>query len=107
MGKKKKKKTTTSTTTAWFNSSYVCPEDDRSNKPFSIASTYLSDNNCLLPSSWDDWNLKDGVFDCGDIPDCPTSCSGPSAELLKEVTEQCGCSAVCFDAHFNDIYTCV
>mmetsp|Transcript_29098 Transcript_29098/g.59526 ORF Transcript_29098/g.59526 Transcript_29098/m.59526 type:complete len:999 (-) Transcript_29098:133-3129(-) len=82
----------------WTNSSLACPlnEYDRpSNSPFAPLSEYLSDPACELPkdSAWDEWELKDAVFRCGDVPDCTTTCSGPSQALLRTVSEQCGCSA--------------
>mmetsp|Transcript_20709 Transcript_20709/g.26936 ORF Transcript_20709/g.26936 Transcript_20709/m.26936 type:complete len:991 (+) Transcript_20709:124-3096(+) len=77
----------------WLNSSYTCPEDDLTSQPFDLSSVYLGDSSCLEPADWNEWDLKDGVLDCSEIPDCATSCGGPSQDLLRAVTEQCGCSA--------------
>ena len=35
--------------------------------------------------------LEDAVFYCSDVPDCTVSCGGPNKELIRTVTEQCGC----------------
>uniref|UniRef100_A0A7S2RH00 Uncharacterized protein n=1 Tax=Rhizochromulina marina TaxID=1034831 RepID=A0A7S2RH00_9STRA len=75
----------------WFNSTHVCPVDDNSQAPFSVVSSYLDEASCNEPASWDDWQLEDAVFYCGDIPDCALTCGGPNRQLLRTVTEQCGC----------------
>jgi len=78
---------------AWFNASLVCPLNDLTSAPFQPVGTYLNEPACALPSSWDDWALKDAVFLCSDVPDCASTCSGPSQPLLRTVTEQCSCSS--------------
>jgi hypothetical protein len=54
-------------------------------------STYLENSNCYEPDDWDEWVLKDATFYCSDIPDCALTCTGPSKELIRTSTEQCGC----------------
>jgi len=78
---------------AWFNASLVCPINDFTAAPFQPVGTYLKEPACAIPAAWDDWALKDAVFLCSDIPDCASTCSGPSQPLLHTVTEQCSCSA--------------
>ena len=76
----------------WSNSSYVCPVDSLFDSPFKPIGEYLSEDACLEPADWNDWTLRDAVFYCGDVPDCVVTCSGPNQELVKTVTEQCGCT---------------
>ena len=77
----------------WFNTSLVCPLNDATGQPFALPSTYLSEGACAEPAAWTDWELRDGLFVCGDVPDCTVTCGGPSKDLLRTVTEQCGCSS--------------
>ena len=34
---------------------------------------------------------QDAIFYCDALPQCTVTCQGPDKELLKVVTEQCGC----------------
>ena len=77
----------------WSNSSYVCPTDTFSSGPFKPVGHYLSEQACSDPRLWDEWELKDAVFYCGEIPDCVITCGGPNQEILRAVSEQCGCTA--------------
>ena len=77
----------------WLNSSLACPINAATGQPFAPVGSYLGEPACLEPAAWADWALKDAVFYCGDVPDCAATCSGPSAPLLRTVSEQCGCSS--------------
>jgi hypothetical protein len=78
---------------SWFNASAACPFNHLAQAPFEPVGTYLGEPACLLPAAWSDWALKDAVFYCSKVPDCASTCGGPSQPLLRTVTEQCGCSA--------------
>jgi len=75
----------------WFNSTWICPKDEYTGVPFDPPSTYMAVEACQQPADWGEWELRDAVFYCADIPDCALTCSGPSKEILRTVTEQCGC----------------
>lgn len=81
----------------WTNSSLVCPmnEYERPHQlPFKPMSKYLREEGCNLPkTSWSEWDLKDAIFRCGDVPDCGVTCGGPNQALLRTLSEQCGCTA--------------
>jgi len=75
----------------WYNSSWKCPINDYSDKPFQTVGEYVAEAGCDEPSAWSDWDLKDAVFYCTDVPDCTITCGGPNKEIIRTTTEQCGC----------------
>eukprot|EP00614_Pseudopedinella_elastica_P012136 CAMPEP_0172608578 /NCGR_PEP_ID=MMETSP1068-20121228/28649_1 /TAXON_ID=35684 /ORGANISM="Pseudopedinella elastica, Strain CCMP716" /LENGTH=903 /DNA_ID=CAMNT_0013411879 /DNA_START=189 /DNA_END=2900 /DNA_ORIENTATION=+ len=75
----------------WGNSS-ACPVNLLGGGRFAPPSAYLSEAACDLPRSPVDWDLKDAVLECGQVPDCATTCDGPSKPWLEASTRHCGCT---------------
>uniref|UniRef100_A0A7S2RBE8 Uncharacterized protein n=1 Tax=Rhizochromulina marina TaxID=1034831 RepID=A0A7S2RBE8_9STRA len=68
----------------------TCPRNYE-DVPYEQLGTLLDNAGCTEDPST--WTIDDASFYCSDLPDCQPSCDNPNKEVLRHLSNICGCMA--------------